>query len=52
VQTVGSGRWMPFDADPVAIKTSRDPQTGALVEHLDAADVHFPHCRPRGSDAS
>jgi hypothetical protein len=43
-QLVGSGKWMPFDADPVAIRTSLDPQTNKLIEHLDAADVHFRTC--------
>ena len=44
VQLVGSRKWMPFDADPVAIKTSQDPDTHKLIEHLDAADVHFRTC--------
>ena len=44
VQLVGSGKWMPFDADPVAIPTSIDPQTSKVIEHLDAADVHFRSC--------
>jgi len=43
-QLVSSGKWMPFDADPVALKTSQDPATRNLIEHLDAADVHFRTC--------
>ncbi len=43
-QLVGSGKWMPFDADPVAIRTSIDPQTSKVIDHLDAADVHFRSC--------
>jgi hypothetical protein len=43
-QVVASGKWLPFDADPVAIRTSQDPATRRLVEHLDAADVHFRSC--------
>lgn len=43
-QLVSSGKWMPFDADPVALRTSHDPQTHKMVDHLDAADVHFRTC--------
>lgn len=48
-QVVASGKWMPFDADPVALKTSQDTTTGRLVEHLDPADVHFRSC-PKASE--
>ena len=44
VKVVSSGKWMPFDADPVALLTSLDPGTHNLIEHLDAADVHFRSC--------
>lgn len=43
-QVAASGKWLPFDADPVALKTSLDPSTNNLIEHLDAADVHFRTC--------
>lgn len=44
VQVAASGKWIPFDADPVALRTSLDPSTHNLIEHLDAADVHFRSC--------
>jgi hypothetical protein len=44
VQVAASSKWMPFDADPVALRTSLDPATHNLIEHLDAADVHFRSC--------
>lgn len=47
-QLVASGKWMPFDADPVALKTSQDPATHNLIEHLDEADVHFRSCPQAG----
>lgn len=48
-QVVSSGRWMPFEADPVALKTSQDPATRNLIEHLDPSDVHFRSCPQAGS---
>ena len=44
VRLVGSGKWMPFDEDPVALKTSLCPETQKLIEHLGPADVHFRSC--------
>jgi ribosomal protein L11 methylase PrmA len=48
-QLVATDKWMPFDADPVALKTSQDPATRNLIEHLDAADTHFRSC-PNAAD--
>ncbi len=48
-QVVASGKWLPFDGDPVALRTRQDVETGRLVEDLDASDVHFRSC-PNSAD--
>jgi hypothetical protein len=38
-----TSRWMCFDADPVALKTARDPIYG-LIEFVDEGDLHTRTC--------
>jgi len=42
-------RWIAFDADPVALRTTGNPIVGETIEELDRADVHWSHCRPTAS---
>lgn len=35
---------IPFDGDPVALKTGRDADTGEPLEYLSAAECHFVTC--------
>lgn len=48
-QVVASGKWLPFDGDPVGVRMRQDEETGRVIEDLDAADVHFRSC-PRSKD--
>lgn len=48
-QVVASGKWLPFDGDPVGLRMRQDAETGRVIEDLDAADVHFRSC-PRSKD--
>ena len=48
VRVVASGRWMPFNSDPVSVLTSVDAKTRRAVDHLDASDIHFRVC-PRAA---
>ncbi len=43
VQTFPNQKWMPFDGDPVALKTEHDNDHGT-IEHLPAAESHFATC--------
>jgi hypothetical protein len=43
---VGSLRKMPFDNEPVALRTAHDG-AGRLLETLDQADSHFATCPRR-----
>ncbi len=42
-EVVESKKRMPFDGDPVPLRTSHTAD-GRLVEELDAADVHWRTC--------
>lgn len=44
VETVASGKKIPLDTEPVALKTELDADTGRLIWHVDASDVHFTRC--------
>lgn len=44
VRLVATGRWTPFNSDPVAVRTRVDRRTGWAVDYLDAAEVHFLAC--------
>ena len=42
--TTIAGKWMPFDGEPVALRTLHDPATRDLVEVLSADDTHWRTC--------
>lgn len=44
-QTWPKRRWIPFNADPVALRTRGNPIRGEdSLEEIDAADVHWATC--------
>lgn len=43
-RVVATGKWMPFNSDPAAVRRSVDRKSGRAVDHLDASDVHFVVC--------
>lgn len=43
-RVVASGKWMPFESDPVAVRRTLDSKKNRAVDHLSVADVHFVAC--------
>ena len=44
VLTVKSSKQIPLDQEPVALRTSTDPDTGKQIWEIDSSIVHFANC--------
>lgn len=43
-RTFPRDKWIAFDADPVALRTSGNPILGEVVEEIDRDELHWTHC--------